>query len=452
MSSLDLINQTESKVSSLNSTLNAVVTTTIESARRNAQSNTNEPFRGVPILLKDILGHCKGVRATYGSRLLENYEPSVDHPLVERFRNAGLIPVGRTNTSEFGLLPSTEPELHGPTKNPWDPSRSPGGSSGGSAAAVASGLVPAAHANDAGGSIRVPAACCGVFGLKPTRGRIFSGPDFGSPMQTIVNEHVITRTVRDSALILDAIKRTAPQDPPESGRVFKTCVDETPDRELKVGVLDESPFGDAPDVECRRALDRTVEACQDMGVVLTDASADIDARQVMEHFQTVWSAGLARVIDGLSELVERSPSPETLEPVTWSVYRTGKRADLSTYLESTTYLEDFSRWFRQDFFSGFDVLLSPTTLRPPVETGTFHGTSDDPEEMFKRALKYIPFTPFMNISGQPAMSVPVHWTDDGLPVGVHFTGTRFREDQLFRIAGRLEERVEWHRKEPPTSV
>ena len=436
----------------LNPTLNAVVETMYEAARANARATAKEaasgPFAGVPFLLKDLGASYAGVPMTSGSEYTRDFVPDYDSELVARYKRAGLVIFGKTNTPEFGIQPTTEPRLFGPCRNPWDPDRSTGGSSGGSAAAVAAGVVPMAHANDGGGSIRIPASCCGLFGLKPTRARTTTGPD--DDVSGLVAEHVVTRSVRDSAALLDAVHGPMPGDPyvaPPPERPFIEEVGVDPGA-LRIAFSTETLTGAPLHEDCVAAVRDAAELCAGLGHEVEESAPVLDGEEIERSFTVLWSAGVASGIVGMSQLMERKPSPENFETLTWALYEMGRNFSASDYLLATSALQRVSRLVAA-FFGRYDVWLTPTLAEPPPPLGTFNSPPEDPLRGYLRAAKYVPFTPIFNITGQPAMSVPLYWNDAGLPVGTHFAGRFGNEATLFRLAAQLEEARPWSSRRPP---
>jgi amidase len=454
---LSLLKETIDRVERVNPKLNAVVTETFDRARETIASSSlpeDAPFAGVPFLLKDLLASQEGVRFTFGSRMMEDHVADHDSYLVQRYREAGLIFAGKTNAPEFGLQPTTEPELFGPCRNPWNPARTPGGSSGGSAAAVASGIVPMAHGNDGGGSLRIPASCCGLFGLRPTRARTTLGPDYGDLMSGFVIEHAITRTVRDSAALLDATRGPSPGDPyraPEPEGSYLEASQQDPEP-LSVGMITEPPTGSDLHPDSRRATEDAAELCEELGHSVDECSLDLDNDLLREAFMTVWAAGAAATVEGATLVSGREPGPENLEPLTLALYEMGQEFSASDYLASTTLLQKISRDYQQEYFGEYDVLLTPTLAEPPLKLGELDADPDNPLSAFERASEFAAFTPLSNVTGQPAMSVPLYWNDDELPIGTQFVGPFGREDLLFRLAGQLERARPWKNRLPPINV
>jgi amidase len=445
----ELVEAAIERIERLNPPLNAVVRPMYDEARQTAAVPQGGPFAGVPFLLKDLLAGYSGVPMTSGSVFLREFIPPVDTELVARLRRAGLVCVGKTNTPEFGILPTTEPRLFGPTRNPWDASRTAGGSSGGSAAAVAVGIVPIAHANDGGGSIRIPAACCGVFGLKPTRARNPLGPFVGDIMSGLVVEHAVTRSVRDSAALLDATAGPAAGDPywaPPPARPFLEEVGADPGR-LRIA-LTTSSFAGTPVHEdsVAAALDAS-RLCEGLGHEVVEAAPAIDPGMLVRTFLAVWAAGVAWTIDSVGLATGRVPSPDDFEPLTWAIYGTGRQELASNYLLAVQHLQGVARDVAR-FFLDYDVWLTPTLAEPPVPLGTFEPPAGDPLGALMRAVAFVPFTGLFNCTGQPAMSVPLYWNAGGLPIGAHFAGRFGDEATLFRLAAQLEEARPWAGRRP----
>ncbi|MBX3280154.1 MAG: amidase [Acidobacteria bacterium] len=450
-SPLELVDAAIERIERLNPKLNAVIAPMYDLARATAKSDLPDgPFKGVPFLLKDLQAAYAGFPMTCGSRYLKDFIPDHDSELTARYKRAGLIVVGKTNTPEFGILPTTEPQLHGASRNPWDTTRTTGGSSGGSAAAVAAGMVPMAHANDGGGSIRIPASCCGLFGMKPTRARNPLGPDFGDVFSGLVAEHAVTRTVRDSAALLDATSGLAPGDPyaaPAPERPFLDEVTADPGR-LRIGLVTKAPTGAGVHADCIAAAEDAAKLCESMGHAVEETEIAIPGEMLSQAFLTLWSAGNAWMLESLSYAIGRKAKPEELEPLTQALVEVGSRRTASEYLLAVQMLQIFSRRVAA-MYERFDVLLTPTLGEPPVPLGTFDATPEDAMHGMKRAVAFVPFTPLFNATGQPAMSAPLYWNAEGLPVGSHFVGRFGDEATLFRLAGQLERARPWRDKLPP---
>ena len=442
----ELVDATITRIERLNPKLNAIVTEMFDRARAEATvAAADGPFAGVPFLLKDLLAEYAGVPLTEGSAFLDGrYTPRADSELTRRLRRAGLIVVGKTNTPELGILPTTEPRLFGPTRNPWSLDRTPGGSSGGSAAAVAAGLVAMAHANDGGGSIRIPASCCGLFGLKPTRGRNPLGPLYGDIFSGLVVEHAVTRSVRDSAALLDATAGPDLGDPypaPPPARPFLEEIGRAPGA-LRIAFTASAANGVPVHADCVRAVEDAAKLCAELGHEVTEAAPELEGDAMSQAFMTLWSAGVAWSIEDWARRSGQTPSADRFEPLTWALYEMGNRRLAADYLLA---VQDLQRVARQvaRFFGGYDVWLSPTLAEPPVPLGSFDPTPDNPMQGIFRAAQFVPFTPIFNATGQPAMSVPLFWNQESVPIGVQFAARFGDEATLFRLAAQLEQARPW---------
>ncbi len=444
----ELVESVIESIEKLNPALNAVVTPMYDQAREAAENiSLDAPLAGVPFLLKDLLAAYAGVRFTLGSNLLRHFVPDHDSELVVRLKKAGLLIMGKTNTPEFGLLPTTEPALFGPCRNPWNLERTTGGSSGGSSAAVAAGVVPMAHANDGGGSIRIPASCCGLFGLKPTRGRNPLGPDFGDAIGGLVAEHAVTRSVRDSAVLLDATSGPDIGDPywaPPPERPFTNEVGADPGN-LRIAFTTKAISGAPIHPDCIQAVREAADLCADLGHEVTEATPKISGDSLTDMFSVLWSSSTAATLSILKA------KQDQVEPLSWALYEMGRQISAPEYMQAITALQRVSRQFAR-FFVYYDILLTPTLAEPPVPLGTFDATADDPMKGFRRSKTFVPFTPICNVTGQPAMSVPLFWNQEELPVGSHFLARFGDEATLFRLAAQLEEARPWKDKIPPVSV
>ena len=443
---IELVEAAIARIERLNPKLNAVVTPMFDRARAEASvASSDGPFAGVPFLMKDLLAEYAGVRFTGGSAFVDGrYTPETDSELTRRLRRAGLIVIGKTNTPELGILPTTEPRLFGPTRNPWNLGRTAGGSSGGSAAAVAAGMVAMAHANDGGGSIRIPASCCGLFGLKPTRGRNPLGPHYGDLLSGLVVEHAVTRSVRDSATLLDVTAGPDLGDPyaaPPPERPYGEEVSRPPGF-LRVAFTSSAATGVAVHADCVRAVREAATLCADLGHDVTEATPALAADTITQAFLTVWSAGTAWSIDDWARRTDQTPSPERFEPLTWGLYEMGTGRRAADYLLA---IQDLQRVARQiaHFFVQYDVWLSPTLAEPPPSLGSFDAAPDNPMQGLLRAMQFVPFTPIFNATGQPAMSLPLFWNQENVPVGVQFAGRFGDEATLFRLAAQLEQARPW---------
>lgn len=450
-SPLELCDAAISRIERLNPGLNAVITPMFESAREVAKQPAGEgAFAGVPYLLKDLMASCADVPLHSGSRMMQDFVPTHDSTLVARLRRAGFVFLGKTNVPEFGILPTTEPLLFGATKNPWDRTRSSGGSSGGSAAAVAARMVPAAHASDGGGSIRVPASCCGLFGMKVTRGRISLGPDVGDVMGGLVVEHTVTRSVRDSAAILDVTEGPGTGDPYFAERPTRPFASEvaTPPGRLRIAFSKQNPGSVPVHPDVQAALDSAVKLVSELGHEVTERELPLPGDLFLQAFTVLWTAGVTMTLDGLSLLTGRKATPDTVEPLTWALAEAGRSRAASEYMIALAMLQRLTREVAR-FMKDVDVFLTPTLAEPPLLLGTLSAPADSPLEAMFRAGMYVPFTPLQNATGQPAMNVPLYWNDQGLPIGVQFVGRYGDEATLFRLAGQLEQARPWATRRPP---
>lgn len=453
-SPLELTEAAIRRIERANPAINAVVTEQFDRALRDARGPLPDgPFRGVPFLIKDLHASDAGVRMTQGSRLLEHYVPDYDSELVTRFKRAGLVILGRTNTPEFGIPPTTEPVLFGPCKNPWNLAHSSGGSSGGAAAAVAARLVPMAHASDGGGSIRIPASCCGVFGIKPTRARTPAGPKLGESTGGLAVQFAVSISVRDSARLLDATAGPALGDPyhaPAQARRYAAEVTTRPGR-LRIAVMREPWNAAKVDAECVRAVDVSAALLRELGHEVVDRKLELqNSARFFSSFVTVWAVAAASSLSGAEDAVGRAATPEDVEPLTWALASIGRSKTAVEYVEATRSLHRTAREVAA-FFDEFDVLVTPTLAKPPVRLGELECPPNDPLRGFVKAGDYAAFTALFNVTGQPAMSVPLHFSSDGLPVGTQFVGRFGDEATLFRLAGELERARPWAGRIPPLS-
>jgi amidase len=449
---VELVDAAITRIEKLNGELNAVIHPRFDAARAEAGGALPDgPLRGVPIVIKDLDASSAGDPLHYGNQALKAAGRMGDHDtwLVARLRAAGCVVVGKTNTPEFGLMPTTEPEAYGPTRNPWNTSHGVGGSSGGSAAAVASGMVPVGHAGDGGGSIRIPASACGLFGLKPTRGRVSLGPDAGESWAGLVVRHAVTRSVRDSATVLDAIAGPMPGDPyyaPPPARPFAAEVGVDPGR-LRIGVKTSAPANiSATDDDCVAATRDAAELLASLGHDVVDASpVALDEDALMGHFTVVLTTSVVHDVQDVARAIGRDVTADDVEPLTWSYYEAGLQNTAVQYLDALHEAHAWSRrmatWWQplDDGGEGFDLLLTPTLAEPPPLIGDVVGTREDPWHGMARATAFACYTAPFNVTGQPAMSVPLTWeASRNLPIGVQLVAGYAREDVLVRVASQLE--------------
>ena len=450
----ELLDEALRLVAERNPAINAVVADLEQHARSHIAAGVPDgPFTGVPFLLKDLRATLAGVPTTAGSRLWAARTAPHDSELVRRHKAVGLVVFGKTNTPEFGCCPSTEGNLFGPTRNPWDTTRSAGGSSGGAAAAVAARIVPGAHASDGGGSIRIPASCCGVFGFKPTRGRNSAGPDAGEAWNGLSVEHAVTRSVRDSAALLDATAGPAPGDPysaPPPERPFAAEVGADPGR-LRVAVQRQALSGVPVHPDCLAAVDAAAALLEELGHEVDEDLPRYDAARTGPAYALVIAANVQAAIDEYAEATGQQPGEGEIENV---IRVLAADAHVKTAADLARAIWALHRAGREvaPFFERYDVLISPVVATPPPPLGTFDTTGTDVAAYLTAVFSFIPFTALSNIAGIPSMSVPLHWSDDGLPIGVHAVAGYGRDGLLFRLAGQLEAARPWADRAPPLTT
>jgi len=447
----ELVEQSIAAIEGLNPKLNAVITPMYDRARAKLKDiSMNAPFAGVPMLLKDGIACIKGERFTNGSRMLMQHKADYDSELVKRFEAAGFIILGKTNMPEFGLLPTTEPLAFGPTHNPWDLDKSPGGSSGGSAAAVAARMVAVAHGNDGGGSIRIPSSCCGLFGLKPSRGRNPLGP-MGSLVSGLVEEHVLTRSVRDSAAILDI---TSAPDPlsfyhgPASTGSYLEILDK-PLSKMRIGFSLTTPFGGPVHKDCEDATMKTVELLKSMGHQLEEMPLKIPftGKELGDIFNTLWAVGATTALSFVEHKFGQAPPAELVEPLSMALYNQGKNIPATQYELVRLQTHRVARSVLE-FFNDIDIWLSPTLAMPPVDLGVMAQDTESPLAPYIYASKFAPMTALFNVSGQPAASLPVHCNEEGLPIGVQVVSNLGDEASLLQLSHHVEKEVGWQGRVP----
>lgn len=461
-------------IAAINPALNAVVHLDEARARAWAASCTpgQGPFSGVPFLLKDLGAEDSGQPCTGSARLLADVVADHDAEIVRRFHAAGLITMGRTNTPEFGLMGITESAMRGPARNPWSIDHTPGGSSGGAAAAVASRMVPVAHGGDGGGSIRIPASHCGLVGLKPTRARTPAGPLRGEGWAGFVAEHVLTRTVRDCAAVLDAIHGPdigAPyQVAPPSGS-FMSAI-ERPPAKLRIGVIRSALLSETLDPACLAAVEAGVAQCRAHGHEVIDVELPIDRAALARAYLRIVAAGTAARVRAAEQRIGRSARSDELEPATRLFRAIGESLSAGAYMEEVQRVQALGRQLGV-FFEQLDVLMTATTAQPPARVGALSPSAVETAlanlvasvrlkplldkalgEMAKAPLAATPNTQLFNMSGQPAISLPIHQTAEGLPVGTQFVGRFSDEQTLLGLAAQLEPGVAWDRRRPPHCV
>jgi amidase len=449
---LELLEAAIERIERIDPVLNAVVIRWFDHARVTAKSQLPDgPFRGVPFLIKDLFAGYAGQPISNGNVAFKKDKVicDADTTFVSRCRRAGLVIAGRTNSPELGSVPTTEPRAWGATHNPWDLDRSPGGSSGGAAAAVASGMVPFAHASDGGGSIRIPASCCGLVGLKPSQGRISLGPIRDETALSV--ELCVSRTVRDTAALLDAVRGPAIGDAviaPTPKRPYVDEVGAEPGR-LRVGLLDHHPQGGAVAPECTAAARSIATLLASFGHTVEPAwPAALEDPKVISRFGALWSTNIGLSLRRFEEQLGRRLSEDEFEPANRIQAEYGSQLSAVDYALALSATSQFRRALQSWWADGWDLLLTPTVAELPLPLGTIAVNPDHPMDAMARSGQFIPFTPVFNMSGQPAINVPVEWTEDGLPVGVQMAAAYGREDILLQVASQLEAAKPWAQRTP----
>ena len=465
----DLLEAAIGRIDTRNGPLNAVVTKLYDYGRSRLSTLPEDaPFRGVPFLLKDLKLQLRGTVTTNSTRLLRNATATESSVLAQRYEAAGLVVVGKTNTPEFGITGVTESQLRGPCRNPWNHDRTPGGSSGGSGAAVAARMVPAAHGGDGGGSIRIPASCNGLFGLKPTRGRVTMAPFAGEAWGGYVQEHVLTRSVRDSAALLDIADPPTPGEPyaaPHKERPWTEEATAKPGK-LKIAFTAETLFAGETAPECRAALKDSIALLEDLGHEVVEARPEFPKDDLVQAYFATVAAGVAYLVSSTAKQAGVRPRAADFEPTTWTLAQIGEKMPAALLVQHQANIQRAGRTVAA-FFEEYDMLVLPTLARPPLRIGERAlGTSQKAQ---LRALRMLPLkglldlalntmgtdalapnpnTQLFNQTGQPAMSVPLYWTDGGLPIGTQIVGKFGGEGQLFRLAAQLEEARPWAERSP----
>jgi amidase len=451
---VELLEAAIERVEARNPRVNAVVMKLYDLGRKAiADGLPDGPFTGVPFLMKDLTASLAGVPMTRGSRFFADAPPpAADSEHVKRLRRAGLVIFGRTNTCEVGLSLTCEPQLYGPTRNPWDQSRISGGSSGGAAAAVGARMLPMAHATDGFGSIRAPAACCGLVGLKPTRARNTMAPYTGEGLGGLSAEHAVTLSVRDSAALLDATAGAGAGDPyvaPTAARPFLQEVGADPGA-LRIAYTTAAPNGAAIELESLRALTETVALCANLGHKVEQADPDIEGSAVVPTFLTIAAANT--VVNLASHpTAGRPPRPDEVERVTWATARMGDRVTSADYVRAIHTAHRLGRQMAQ-FHERYDVLLTPGLATLPVKLGWIDMMMEDVDEYWRRVFTFSPFTVWFNITGQPAMMLPLGRSGNSLPVAVQLVARYGDEATLFRLAAQLEKAHPWFDRKPALAI
>lgn len=451
VSATELLDAAIGRVDEVNPRINALVTPMYDQARAAIDTGLPEgPFAGVPFILKDLRAQYAGVPTTSGSQFFTDYTPARDSELVARYKKAGLVIFGKTNTPSFGCCPSTEGALNGPTRNPWDTKYSAGGSSGGSSAAVAARIVPVAHGSDGGGSIRIPASCCGVFGFKPSRGINPAGPEFGEAWNGLSAEHVLSLSVRDSAALLDAGGGPAPGDPycgPSFEKTFLEAM-QRPPGQLKIAVQRDALNGATVDPDCLSALDDSIALLTDLGHVIEEAVPQYDVARIGAAYPLLIAANVQAAIDQHAEETGNEPDADSIENIIRILGAMGHDNNAVDMVRAVWAMHATGRQIAP-FFEDYDVLLSPVVATPPPLLGVLDTSSTDVEAYLTAVFSFIPFTALQNIAGTPAMSMPLFWNEQGLPIGAHFAAGFGKDDLLYSLAAQLEEARPWAGRLPP---
>jgi len=439
----------------INPSINAIVEIYEDRVKNGSQFLlTDRIFSGVPFFLKDLGATEAGRRQEMGSRLARGLVAHTEAYLTTRFKEAGALILGRTATPELGFAATTESILTGATRNPWDPNLIAGGSSGGSAAAVAAGIIPVAHASDGGGSIRIPAACCGVVGLKPSRGRITCGPDFDEGLFGLVQEFVVSRTVRDTAAMLDAVSRPAPGEPyviVQPSRPFLEEVDVPPGK-LRIAFTAESWTGVGVNPEIAGCVEQIARVCETMGHHVEAAKPEVDLQPYFSALGVFWGASMRYACDRLALRMKRPVDRHHLEPVTLKVYENAAKFSTADVIRARAAL-NFTRRQMGAFFERYDLLLTPTIAQLPVPVGTIDQNQEvSLEKWLEGTSQFNAFTSLFNATGLPAISLPLCQSSAGLPIGIQFAARFGEEDLLIRIAGAFEQALPWADRKPPIHV
>jgi len=453
VTSRELVEAAFERIEALDGELNAFVHLDPDGALAAADAvgaGDERPFAGVPIAVKDT-APVAGMPYRMGSDLFGDFVPDHDAFVVRRLREAGFVLVGKTNLPEYGILPVTEPRRFGPTRNPWDTGRTPGGSSGGAAAAVASGMVPLAHGSDGGGSIRIPASCCGLVGLKPSRGRVSRGPDQGDDF--LVQDGVLTRTVAETAELLDVISGYEPGDatwapPPEEP--FAQAAQREPGR-LRIGFTTEAAIEAELDPLCEKAVQDAARLLGELGHEIEEVRPPWTGKDLLRTFTLVFGTPIGMGMWFGGQVTGREPSEELVEPLSWTIWEGIRERSPVDYLLARTQLTAFARPIVA-LWSEYDAVLTPALAQRPVPIGAIDACSANPWEDFRRSGQFTPYTAIFNATGQPAISLPLFLGDDGLPLAVQIAGRPAGEAGLLALAAQLEAARPWADRRPPQSA
>ncbi|MEO1049005.1 MAG: amidase family protein [Bacteroidota bacterium] len=470
ISAVELVNEAIERIEQFNPKINAVIHKMYDVAHEQAVKGSHTgTFGGVPFLLKDLLSTYGGAPFSKGCKALKSYIANEDSETVKRFKKSGLVTLGKTNTPEFGLMGVTEPEAFGPTRSPWNTNHTPGGSSGGSAAAVAAGIVPMASAGDGGGSIRIPASCSGIFGLKPSRGRVPTAPA-GEMWQGASVEHVLTRSVRDSAAMLDILNGSvagAPYHIAQPVQSYSEVIKTTP-RTLKVAFTTQSPLGNEVDPACKEAVAHAAKLLSDLGHHVEEKQPEYDGMEVAMAYLIMYFGEIAAEIEDLEPMLGRKVKRSDVESTTWTLGLLGRTFTAAEFVKSKLKWNDFARMMGR-FHQTYDLYLTPTIAVKPPEIGATQPSKAEQmtvniinalgwgkllrasgvvNQIAEKSLGMMPFTQLANLTGQPAMSVPLYWSEDNLPIGVQFIAPSGDEATLLSLAAQLEQAQPWFDKRP----
>lgn len=450
VSPTELLDAAIARVEARDERFGAIVYRMFDVARAEIEAGLPEgPFRGVPFLLKDLHLGWPGVPLTNGSRLFADHVSKVESELVARYRRAGLVVFGRTHSPEFGLVTSSESALYGRTKNPWNLEHTSGGSSGGASTAVTAGYAPLANASDGGGSIRIPASCCGLFGMKPSRGRTPAGPVRGEGWCGMTAVHAVTRSVRDSAALLDATSAPDPGAPYQAQPPARPFLEEVgaPPGRLRISLQRATWNGTEVDPDCLTALEDAASLCRELGHEVVDEAFEVDARALGLATSTIIAVDTHAALTQRAEALGRPLAEEDVEPGTWAMASLGASRRGADLLAATRTIHAAGRQLA-DHLTRFDLVLSPTMAVPPVRLGVLSPSNPDRAEQLGTLLRSVGFTQLGNATGSPAMSVPLFWSESGLPIGAQFMGRRDDEATLFRLAAQLEAARPWFDRRP----
>jgi amidase len=450
VTALELLHAAKQRLEAVNPKINSVAQVFFEKAEAQIKSGLPRgPFTGVPFVLKDLGEQLAGTITTSGSRVFKDNTPTFDSTLVARYKQAGLVIFAKTTSPEFGLTTTTESVLFGKTRNPWDLERTSGGSSGGSAALVASRVVPMAHGSDGGGSIRIPASCCGLFGLKPTRGRVPMGPTQFEGWNGCSHHHALTLSVRDSAALLDAtagVELGSPYFSPPPPRSFLKEVGAEPGK-LRIALAVPTPGGTPLDPECKQAAIEAAKLCESLGHKVEEALPPIGNDSMRDAFLAVLRVSLARVLDDAATTLGRPVTDKDVEPVTWVIAQAGRAISSVAYSRAIATMHQVGLAMAK-FQQKYDVILNPTLAKPLVALGVLSLSPASIAAYGKDVVEFGPYTALYNVTGQPSMSVPLHWSAEGLPIGVMFSGRFGDEATLLRLASQLEKAKPWASNRP----